>query len=179
MDLRHGFVIVLHKYSWLPYSADSLWLGFVSWVGGETLLKGVVKCLEPPCGREKTSGDDFFCKIYTVCPYKWVTCKKNCVQKSQKLPKNGRFCKPTISSSIWGACCSSFWGSSLIWGACCSPFPSSSLIWGASVKSAAKMASQPPSLHTIKENDTWNSILIYQTRKFCKKMVQKAHFCPK
>ena len=23
MDLRHGFVIVLHKYSWLPYSADS------------------------------------------------------------------------------------------------------------------------------------------------------------
>ena len=49
-------------FSWLPYSADSLWLGFVSWVGGETLLKGVVKCLEPPCGREKTSGDDFFAK---------------------------------------------------------------------------------------------------------------------
>ena len=28
------------------------------------------------CGREKTSGDDFFCKIYTVCPYNWVTCQQ-------------------------------------------------------------------------------------------------------
>ena len=32
--------------------------------------------------------------------------------------------------------------------------PDEPSIWGASVTSAAKMASQPPSLHTIEENDT-------------------------
>ena len=61
-EITHAFNLITHRPSWLPYSADSLWLGFVSWVGGETLLKGVVKCLEPPCSREKTSGVDFFAK---------------------------------------------------------------------------------------------------------------------
>ena len=37
---------ITRRPSWLPYSADSLWLGFVSWVGGGTLQMGVVKCLE-------------------------------------------------------------------------------------------------------------------------------------
>ena len=32
--------------------------------------------------------------------------------------------------------------------------PDEPSIWGASVTSAAKMASQPPTLHTIEENDT-------------------------
>ena len=52
---------------------------------------------------------------------------------------------------------------------CCSSFRGSSSIWGASAWSAAKMASQPPNLHSIPKNDPWNSILIYQTRIFCKK----------
>ena len=34
----------------------------VEYIGGGPILKGVVKCLEPLCGREKTSGDDFFAK---------------------------------------------------------------------------------------------------------------------
>ena len=32
--------------------------------------------------------------------------------------------------------------------------PDEPSIWGANVTSAAKMASQPPTLHTIEENDT-------------------------
>ena len=45
----------------------------------------------------------FLCKIYMVCPYKLVTCKQNASKKVQNLQKKGRFCRPAISSSKWGA----------------------------------------------------------------------------
>ena len=61
---------------------------------------------------------------------------------------------------------------------CCSPFRGSSSIWGASAWSAAKMASQPPTLHSPPKNDPWNSILIYQTRIFCKKNGPKSSILP-
>ena len=76
-DTQHGVYLT----SWLPYSADSLWLGFVSWVGGGTLLKGVVKCLEPPCGREKTSGDNFFAKYTWFAHINESHAKKLCPKK--------------------------------------------------------------------------------------------------
>ena len=61
---------------------------------------------------------------------------------------------------------------------CCSSFRGSSSIWGASAWSAAKMASQLPNLHSIPKNDPWNSILIYQTRIFCKKNGSKSSILP-
>ena len=61
---------------------------------------------------------------------------------------------------------------------CCSSFRGSSSIWGACAWSAAKMASQLPNLHSIPKNDPWNSILIYQTRIFCKKNGSKSSILP-
>ena len=40
------------------------------------------------------------------------------------------------------------------------------------------MASQLPKLHSIPKNDPWNSILIYQTRIFCKKNGSKSSILP-
>ena len=81
--------------------------------------------------------------------------------------KNGCFCRPAISSLKWGACCSSFLGSSSIWGACCFSFGDSSSIWGASTSWLQKW---PLSrlLGTPSEKTT-PEILINQTRIFCKK----------
>ena len=106
--------------------------------------------------------------------------------------------RPSISNVIWilssdtlfvsstnsiqivrRQCCLSQWfGGKFGCLQCCSSFRGSSLIWGASAWSAAKMASQLPNLHSIPKNDPWNSILIYQTRIFCKKNGPKSSILP-
>ena len=53
---------VFPQFSWLPYSTDLFDLDWSVEYAVGTLLKGGVKCLEPPCGQEKTSGDNVFAK---------------------------------------------------------------------------------------------------------------------
>ena len=65
-----------------------------------TPQKGGVKCLEPPCGQEKKSGDNFCLQNIHSLPINRVTTKK-CTKRGQQPAKIGHFCR--LASLKWGA----------------------------------------------------------------------------